>query len=155
MPGAPTRESSKTLLCWRQRSLSHWGLFANSRLCVCLACTCRAEGGRRRGYMGHLTRIANSIVHNCDKGPNGTQIQRAVSGEPSRLQTDSILILHHRCSNQSCVPRTPRCRQGEMGGFYFRAAGRHKQEEHRGPGEDPAAAPAPHLSPLSVCWVAC
>ncbi|TWW76218.1 Serine/threonine-protein phosphatase 6 regulatory subunit 3 SAPS domain family member 3 [Takifugu flavidus] len=39
----------------------------------------QAEGGRRRGYMGHLTRIANSIVHNCDKGPNGTQIQRAVS----------------------------------------------------------------------------
>lgn len=41
----------------------------------------RAEGGRRRGYMGHLTRIANSIVHNSDKGPNGPQIQQLLSGE--------------------------------------------------------------------------
>lgn len=40
----------------------------------------RAEGGRRRGYMGHLTRIANSIVHNSDKGPNGAQIQQLISG---------------------------------------------------------------------------
>uniref|UniRef100_A0A4W4GLU8 Protein phosphatase 6, regulatory subunit 3 n=1 Tax=Electrophorus electricus TaxID=8005 RepID=A0A4W4GLU8_ELEEL len=39
----------------------------------------QAEGGRRRGYMGHLTRIANSIVHNSDKGPNGTQIQQLIS----------------------------------------------------------------------------
>ncbi|XP_037110230.1 serine/threonine-protein phosphatase 6 regulatory subunit 3 isoform X5 [Syngnathus acus] len=37
------------------------------------------EGGRRRGYMGHLTRIANSILHNCDKGPNGLQIQQLIS----------------------------------------------------------------------------
>lgn len=42
----------------------------------------RAEGGRRRGYMGHLTRIANSIVHNSDKGPNGVQIQQLISGLP-------------------------------------------------------------------------
>ncbi|KAL0968047.1 hypothetical protein UPYG_G00261610 [Umbra pygmaea] len=39
----------------------------------------QAEGGRRRGYMGHLTRIANSIVHNNDKGPNGAQIQQLIS----------------------------------------------------------------------------
>lgn len=39
--------------------------------------------------MGHLTRIANSIVHNCDKGPNGTQIQRAISGK-SFLQTQNF-----------------------------------------------------------------
>jgi hypothetical protein len=31
--------------------------------------------------MGHLTRIANSIVHNSDKGPNGAQIQQLISGE--------------------------------------------------------------------------
>jgi len=30
--------------------------------------------------MGHLTRIANSIVHNSDKGPNGAQIQQLISG---------------------------------------------------------------------------
>ncbi|XP_058876877.1 serine/threonine-protein phosphatase 6 regulatory subunit 1-like isoform X2 [Acipenser ruthenus] len=28
------------------------------------------EGGRRRGYMGHLTRIANHIAQSCEKGPN-------------------------------------------------------------------------------------
>uniref|UniRef100_A0A667WK33 Protein phosphatase 6, regulatory subunit 3 n=1 Tax=Myripristis murdjan TaxID=586833 RepID=A0A667WK33_9TELE len=42
----------------------------------------QAEGGRRRGYMGHLTRIANSVVHNCDKGPNGAQIQQLISELP-------------------------------------------------------------------------
>ncbi len=45
----------------------------------------RAEGGRRRGYMGHLTRIANSIVHNSDKGPNGAQIQQLISGLFKRI----------------------------------------------------------------------
>ncbi|XP_067850101.1 serine/threonine-protein phosphatase 6 regulatory subunit 3 isoform X2 [Heptranchias perlo] len=30
----------------------------------------QSEGGRRRGYMGHLTRIANAVVHNAEKGPN-------------------------------------------------------------------------------------
>ncbi|XP_077423224.1 serine/threonine-protein phosphatase 6 regulatory subunit 3 isoform X3 [Vanacampus margaritifer] len=39
----------------------------------------QVEGGRRRGYMGHLTRIANSILQNCDKGPNGLQIQQLIS----------------------------------------------------------------------------
>ncbi|MEQ2164449.1 hypothetical protein GOODEAATRI_006746 [Goodea atripinnis] len=28
----------------------------------------------RRGYMGHLTRIANTVVHNLEKGPVHTQI---------------------------------------------------------------------------------
>nr|XP_019961085.1 PREDICTED: serine/threonine-protein phosphatase 6 regulatory subunit 3-like [Paralichthys olivaceus]XP_019961086.1 PREDICTED: serine/threonine-protein phosphatase 6 regulatory subunit 3-like [Paralichthys olivaceus] len=42
----------------------------------------QAEGGRRQGYMGHLTRIANSIVHNCEKGPNGPQIQQLISELP-------------------------------------------------------------------------
>nr|XP_020468333.1 serine/threonine-protein phosphatase 6 regulatory subunit 3 isoform X3 [Monopterus albus] len=43
----------------------------------------QANGGRRRGYMGHLTRIANSVVHNCDKGPNGPQIQQLISELPA------------------------------------------------------------------------
>lgn len=47
---------------------------------LCLSLSLRAEGGRRRGYMGHLTRIANSIVHNSDKGPNGAQIQQLIAG---------------------------------------------------------------------------
>ncbi|XP_075905366.1 serine/threonine-protein phosphatase 6 regulatory subunit 3 isoform X3 [Nelusetta ayraudi] len=43
----------------------------------------QAEGGRRRGYMGHLTRIANSIVHNCEKGTNGPLIQQVISELPA------------------------------------------------------------------------
>uniref|UniRef100_A0A673JKE1 Serine/threonine-protein phosphatase 6 regulatory subunit 3-like n=1 Tax=Sinocyclocheilus rhinocerous TaxID=307959 RepID=A0A673JKE1_9TELE len=55
-----------------QRILDAWG--SNEKE--------QAEGGRRRGYMGHLTRIANSIVHNSDKGPNGAQIQQLISELP-------------------------------------------------------------------------
>ncbi|XP_075885027.1 serine/threonine-protein phosphatase 6 regulatory subunit 2 isoform X4 [Nelusetta ayraudi] len=36
-------------------------------------------GGMRRGYMGHLTRIANTIVHNLEKGPVHTQINTLIA----------------------------------------------------------------------------
>ncbi|XP_060694876.1 serine/threonine-protein phosphatase 6 regulatory subunit 3-B-like isoform X3 [Hemiscyllium ocellatum] len=36
----------------------------------------QSSGGRRRGYMGHLTRIANAIVHNAEKGPNSVLINQ-------------------------------------------------------------------------------
>lgn len=34
----------------------------------------------RRGYMGHLTRIANTVVHNLEKGPVHTQISSLIAG---------------------------------------------------------------------------
>lgn len=34
----------------------------------------------RRGYMGHLTRIANTVVHNLEKGPVHTQISSLITG---------------------------------------------------------------------------
>ncbi|XP_054632418.1 serine/threonine-protein phosphatase 6 regulatory subunit 2 isoform X2 [Dunckerocampus dactyliophorus] len=40
------------------------------------------EGGMRRGYMGHLTRIANTVVHNLEKGPVHTQISNLISELP-------------------------------------------------------------------------
>lgn len=40
----------------------------------------RIAGGMRRGYMGHLTRIANTIVHNLEKGPVHTQISSLIAG---------------------------------------------------------------------------
>ncbi|KAL4622812.1 serine/threonine-protein phosphatase 6 regulatory subunit 3 isoform X2 [Arapaima gigas] len=46
----------------------------------------QAEGGRRRGYMGHLTRIANAIVQNGDKGPNSALIQQLISEFPEDVQ---------------------------------------------------------------------
>ncbi|XP_060949590.1 serine/threonine-protein phosphatase 6 regulatory subunit 3-like [Limanda limanda] len=55
-----------------QRILDAWGSNEEEQ----------AAGGPRHGYMGHLTRIANSIVHNSDKGPNGPQIQQLISELP-------------------------------------------------------------------------
>ncbi|XP_061138397.1 serine/threonine-protein phosphatase 6 regulatory subunit 2 isoform X1 [Syngnathus typhle] len=42
----------------------------------------QSEGGMRRGYMGHLTRIANTVVHNLEKGPVHTQISNLISELP-------------------------------------------------------------------------
>ncbi|KAI1882523.1 hypothetical protein AGOR_G00251630 [Albula goreensis] len=42
----------------------------------------QAEGGMRRGYMGHLTRIANTVVQNMDKGPVQAQISDLIKELP-------------------------------------------------------------------------
>ncbi|CAL1592334.1 unnamed protein product [Knipowitschia caucasica] len=55
-----------------QRILEAWG--ENDRL--------QSEGGMRRGYMGHLTRIANTVVHNVEKGPVHTQISQLIAELP-------------------------------------------------------------------------
>ncbi|KAM4619304.1 serine/threonine-protein phosphatase 6 regulatory subunit 2 [Polymixia lowei] len=39
-------------------------------------------GGMRRGYMGHLTRIANTVVHNLEKGPVHAQISSLITELP-------------------------------------------------------------------------
>ncbi|KFR02816.1 Serine/threonine-protein phosphatase 6 regulatory subunit 3, partial [Nipponia nippon] len=43
---------------------------------------CKAEGGMRRGNMGHLTRIANAVVQNMEKGPMQTQISEFIKELP-------------------------------------------------------------------------
>lgn len=48
---------------------------------ICPSPHVRAEGGRRHGYMGHLTRIANCIVHSTDKGPNSALVQQLIKGK--------------------------------------------------------------------------
>ncbi|KAK1166886.1 serine/threonine-protein phosphatase 6 regulatory subunit 2a isoform X4 [Acipenser oxyrinchus oxyrinchus] len=50
--------------CLVQRILDAWE--ANDKI--------QAEGGMRRGNMGHLTRIANTVVQNMEKGPVQAQI---------------------------------------------------------------------------------
>lgn len=50
-------------------------------LSICPLPLGRAEGGRRHGYMGHLTRIANCIVHSTDKGPNSAAVQQLIKGK--------------------------------------------------------------------------
>ncbi|XP_047431250.1 serine/threonine-protein phosphatase 6 regulatory subunit 2a isoform X1 [Mugil cephalus] len=42
----------------------------------------QAEGGTRRGNMGHLTRIANMVVQNLEKGPVQTQIADLIKELP-------------------------------------------------------------------------
>uniref|UniRef100_A0A8C9STP1 Protein phosphatase 6 regulatory subunit 2 n=1 Tax=Scleropages formosus TaxID=113540 RepID=A0A8C9STP1_SCLFO len=42
----------------------------------------QAEGGMRRGYMGHLTRIANTVVQNMEKGPVQVQISDIIKELP-------------------------------------------------------------------------
>lgn len=36
----------------------------------------------RRGNMGHLTRIANAVVRNLERGPMQTPISEVIRGEP-------------------------------------------------------------------------
>ncbi|XP_056653509.1 serine/threonine-protein phosphatase 6 regulatory subunit 2 isoform X1 [Monodelphis domestica] len=58
--------------CLVQRILDAWE--ANDRI--------QAEGGMRRGNMGHLTRIANAVVQNMEKGPIQTQISSFIKELP-------------------------------------------------------------------------
>ncbi|XP_036918453.1 serine/threonine-protein phosphatase 6 regulatory subunit 3 isoform X16 [Sturnira hondurensis] len=46
----------------------------------------QAEGGRRHGYMGHLTRIANCIVHSADKGPSSALVQQLIQDLPDDIR---------------------------------------------------------------------
>ncbi|XP_072128178.1 serine/threonine-protein phosphatase 6 regulatory subunit 3-like isoform X1 [Mobula birostris] len=42
----------------------------------------QSEGGRRKGYMGHLTRIANAMAQNSENGPNHTSIAQMIKELP-------------------------------------------------------------------------
>ncbi|XP_032077918.1 serine/threonine-protein phosphatase 6 regulatory subunit 2 isoform X3 [Thamnophis elegans] len=42
----------------------------------------QAEGGMRRGNMGHLTRIANTVVQTVEKGPGQSRIREFIRGLP-------------------------------------------------------------------------
>ncbi|KAK3578083.1 hypothetical protein CHS0354_006739 [Potamilus streckersoni] len=44
------------------------------------------EGGRRRGYMGHLTRMANDIVQSIEKGENKERIKGFLEGVPEQYK---------------------------------------------------------------------
>lgn len=49
----------------------------------------RADGGTRRGNMGHLTRIANMVVQNLEKGPVQSQITDLIKGDASILHQNT------------------------------------------------------------------
>ncbi|KAM8779776.1 serine/threonine-protein phosphatase 6 regulatory subunit 2 isoform 1-T2 [Rhynchonycteris naso] len=43
----------------------------------------QAAGGMRRGNMGHLTRIANAVVQNLERGPMQTPVSEVIRGLPA------------------------------------------------------------------------
>nr|XP_051695194.1 serine/threonine-protein phosphatase 6 regulatory subunit 2 isoform X4 [Oryctolagus cuniculus] len=45
----------------------------------------QAAGGMRRGNMGHLTRIANAVVQNLERGPVQTHISEVIRGPTAAL----------------------------------------------------------------------
>ncbi|XP_042773602.1 serine/threonine-protein phosphatase 6 regulatory subunit 1 isoform X2 [Panthera leo] len=46
----------------------------------------QSAGGPRKGYMGHLTRLANALVQNAEKGPNAEQLGQLLKDLPSEQQ---------------------------------------------------------------------
>lgn len=71
----------------------HYRLLLTIVVCCCIEITLqiegnnkrvptnlRAEGGTRRGNMGHLTRISNMVVQNLEKGPVQAQITDLIKG---------------------------------------------------------------------------
>ncbi|XP_069047875.1 serine/threonine-protein phosphatase 6 regulatory subunit 1-like [Lepisosteus oculatus] len=53
----------------------------------------QSEGGRRRGYMGHLTRIANHVTQSSEKGPNQGVTCDIIRGlpEPDRQRWEQFV----------------------------------------------------------------
>uniref|UniRef100_A0A4W3J8H3 Protein phosphatase 6 regulatory subunit 1 n=1 Tax=Callorhinchus milii TaxID=7868 RepID=A0A4W3J8H3_CALMI len=79
------------------------------------------EGGRRKGYMGHLTRIANAMVQNSENGPNHSLIAQLIKELPdeARERWDKFVLGSlsdtnkkntvdlGRCVNASCFSPPP------------------------------------------------
>ncbi|XP_020034838.1 serine/threonine-protein phosphatase 6 regulatory subunit 1 isoform X1 [Castor canadensis] len=43
----------------------------------------QSGGGPRKGYMGHLTRVANALVQNTEQGPNAEQLEQLLKELPA------------------------------------------------------------------------
>ncbi|KAM4825468.1 serine/threonine-protein phosphatase 6 regulatory subunit 1 isoform 3-T3 [Thomomys bottae] len=46
----------------------------------------QSGGGPRKGYMGHLTRVANALVQNTEQGPNAEQLGQLLKALPDEQQ---------------------------------------------------------------------
>lgn len=86
MPGRRTIEYSKSAFCRFLCFFSYNQCFELKVIRVSV--NVRADGGTRRGNMGHLTRIANMVVQNLEKGPVQTQISDLIRGIYTVVQCD-------------------------------------------------------------------
>lgn len=66
----------------------------------------RSEGGTRRGNMGHLTRIANMVVQNLEKGPVQAQISDLIKGNHITPEAWCRVMT---CSAETSVLISPPC----------------------------------------------
>ena len=63
------------LLVWQQKSMVEFFLT------LFFFVLSRGQSSKRKGYMGHLTNVANSIVHSVEKGKNKAALDATFSGE--------------------------------------------------------------------------
>lgn len=59
--------------------MEHYSRFTLMIVCIWLN-LCRGQKNLRKGYMGHLTNVANSIVHSKEKGKNKAALETIFSG---------------------------------------------------------------------------
>lgn len=70
--------------------MEHYSRFTLMIVCILLN-LCRGQKNLRKGYMGHLTNVANSIVHSKEKGKNKAALETIFSGR-CKLQSRAIGI---------------------------------------------------------------
>lgn len=47
-------------------------------------CFRKTEGGRRKGFMGHLTKMANAVTSAVEKGCNSELIKKYLTGKRNK-----------------------------------------------------------------------
>uniref|UniRef100_A0A8C3B0J4 Protein phosphatase 6, regulatory subunit 2a n=1 Tax=Cyclopterus lumpus TaxID=8103 RepID=A0A8C3B0J4_CYCLU len=83
----------------------------------------QSEGGTRRGNMGHLTRIANMVVQNLEKGPEPSQITDLMKELPEdcRGRWESFVDETLRETNRRNTVELVRCHSVALGSFCMQS----------------------------------
>lgn len=115
----------------------------------------------RRGNMGHLTRIANAVVRNLERGAMQTPVSEVIQGEPR----PGLAAMLHPSAGGSCLEtRTVGCLASQ--GFSLTGCGpwchsvgqasAHAQGTPRSPAVlSQAAPPRPGLTSALACPLGC
>lgn len=112
--------------------------------------TSRAAGGMRRGNMGHLTRIANAVVRNLERGAMQTPVGEVIQGEP---WPRSGCRASRGLPSAGCGPRRPFCWAdvSSRSGHTTRSSCSLSQAAPPWPGLTSALGLPPGLLPASRC----